>query len=326
MNITIVYFGNIPSLNYGGTQRVIWYLGKELTLLGYKITYLVNQGSYCDFANVKFIDNSKSIVDQIPNNTDIVHFHNQPKGIDNIKFPYVITTHGNSKEELDINTIFVSKNHANRYNSSSFVYNGLDWNDYSKPTFKKENYVHFLGKAAWRVKNVKGAINVVRKVKNQHLKVLGGHRFNFKMGIRFTLTSKVSFYGMVGGTQKDNFLNKSKGLIFPVLWNEPFGLAIIESLYFGCPVFGTPYGSLPELVNTEVGVLSNKKSELVNALNNIEVFNTKNCHNYALENFNSKKMAKDYLVYYEKALNNKKININKPKLLDEEPKFLPWNN
>ena len=35
-------------------------------------------------------------------------------------------------------------------------------------------------------------------------------------------------------------------------WHEPFGIALIEALYFGCPVFGTPYGSLPEIVEEGV--------------------------------------------------------------------------
>ena len=37
-------------------------------------------------------------------------------------------------------------------------------------------------------------------------------------------------------SEKGEILNSSKGLVFPVLWHEPFGLAIIESLYYGCPV------------------------------------------------------------------------------------------
>ena len=55
-------------------------------------------------------------------------------------------------------------------------------------------------------------------------------------------------------------------MIFPVRWHEPFGLAIVESLYFGCPVFGTPYGSLPEIVAPDVGVLSARASDLAEAV------------------------------------------------------------
>ena len=53
---------------------------------------------------------------------------------------------------------------------------------------------------------------------------------------------------MVGGTNKTKLLNQSKGLLFPVRWHEPFGLAILESLHYGCPVFGTPRGSCLKLV------------------------------------------------------------------------------
>ena len=155
-----------------------------------------------------------------------------------------------------------SKNHAARYGSHCFVHNGLDPDEYGKPSFKKSDYFHFLGDAAWRVKNVKGAIKIASKAK-VNLKVIGGNRLNISQGFRLTLNLNTSFCGMIGGVKKNEILDKSKGLIFPVRWHEPFGLAITESLYFGCPVFGTPYGSLPEIVNNEVGFLSNESTELV---------------------------------------------------------------
>ena len=58
---------------------------------------------------------------------------------------------------------------------------------------------------------------------------------------------------MVDASKKKVIIEQSKGLIFPVTWHEPFGLAITESFYFGAPVGGTPYGALPELVSPEVG-------------------------------------------------------------------------
>ncbi|NQY28269.1 MAG: hypothetical protein HRT69_02240 [Flavobacteriaceae bacterium] len=53
-------------------------------------------------------------------------------------------------------------------------------------------------------------------------------------------------------------------IYLPVLWNKPFGLAIIESLYTGYPVFGPNYGSLPELIPENVGYTSNSMSEIAN--------------------------------------------------------------
>lgn len=329
MKILIVYKGVIPVHYYGGTERVIWGLGKELAKMGHDVTYLVKEGSHCPFANVIYIDQSKPIIEQIDNVYDVVHFNFKPERIEELKLPYIITIHGNSNDmrEFDRNTVFVSKNHAFRYNSESYVHNGLDWEEYATPELKRERtYFHFLGKAAWRIKNVQGAIDIVKSTKSERLKVLGGVRFNFKMGIRLTFSPKVRFEGMVGGDQKYNLINGSKGLIFPVKWHEPFGLAITESLYYGCPVFGTPYGSLPELVNKEVGFLSNKKEELKEAVQNADSYSKERCHEYAREHFNSKIMALAYLEKYEKVISHGHLSATPPQIRKiQEEKYLPWS-
>ena len=72
------------------------------------------------------------------------------------------------------------------------------------------------------------------------------------MGLRFTLSQRIRFHGMVAGERKSALLRQSSGLIFPVVWHEPFGLAVVESLYMGAPVFATPYGALPEIVTPAI--------------------------------------------------------------------------
>lgn len=326
MNILIVASGIIPAQKYGGTERVIWYLGKEFGKMGHKVTFLVSKGSSCDFATVLFYDPARKLSEQIPSSTDIVHFNFEPT--EPIEKPYIVTIHGNCNDfrEFDLNAVFVSKDHARRFGSDSFVYNGLDWDDYGNPDFGcKREYFHFLGKAAWSVKNVQGAIEIIKATKNEELMVLGGRRLNLKMGFRFTLSSRIHFYGMVGGKVKNTLLGQSKGLIFPVRWNEPFGLALIESLYFGCPVFGTHYGSLPEIVIPEVGFLSNRADELVQEIEHVDRFSRLKCHQYASEMFNSKIMTGQYLDKYIKVLNGEKLNIRPPKLIEKQTeKLLEW--
>ncbi|MDY0314856.1 MAG: glycosyltransferase family 4 protein [Bacteroidales bacterium] len=320
MKITIVNKSIIPAFLYGGTERVIWYLGKELAKMGHSVTYLVSHGSHCDFAKICFIDENKSLNSQIPGDTDIVHFNFPVK--EKILKPSITTIHGNSQEGdvFDKNTVFVSKNHAERHGSNSFVYNGLDWDDYKIDRICNEKlHFHFLANAAWKVKNLKGAIGLVKSV-NENLAVLGGKRLNFKMGFRFTSSRKVRFYGMLGGLEKFKLISKSKGLIFPVLWDEPFGLAIIESMFFACPVFGTPYGSLPELVKPEFGLLSTKKEDLSKALLNYSDFNSKLISEYAIDSFNSKLMAEKYLKKYEKVISGSNLNEEMPKYLVEKNK------
>ncbi len=328
MRILIVHSETIPVKLYGGTERVVWSLGKELSALGHEVTFLVKKGSYCDFAPVFLIDETHSIVDQVPGEFDVVHFFFKPKDTDRMLLPYVITIEGNANDfrSFDRNTIFVSKNHAQRYGSDVYIHNGIDWDDYTAPGLDKpRSYFHFLAKAAWQVKNVRGAISVIKKTRTERLEVLGGVRFNFKMGMRFTFSPKVRFRGMVGGAEKDALLNGSKGLLFPVRWHEPFGIAITESLYYGCPVFGTPYGSLPELVSEDVGYLSNREDELVNAVENSDSYSKQRCHEYARDVFNSKIMALSYLEKYEKVMNGENLNDKSPKLKKiQEEKFLKW--
>lgn len=329
MKILIVNKHIIPVHTYGGTERVIWGLAKELTKLGYEVTFLVPKGSSCSFASVIYIDENKPILEQVNGEYDVVHFNFRPEGVENTHTPYVITMHSNSNDlsELDRNTVFISQNHAERYGSTCYVYNGLDWSEYSIPDLtNKRDYFHFLGKAAWRVKNVSGAIDVIKKTKSEKLRVLGGVRFNFKMGLRFTFSPRISFEGMVGGEKKFALLNRSKGLVFPVKWHEPFGLAMTESLYYGCPVFGTPYGSLPELIKEDVGFLSKKSDELTEAILNVDSYSRKRCHEYVVEEFNAKKMALGYLKKYETVISGIKLNDASPKLLEvQEKKWLDWD-
>jgi glycosyltransferase involved in cell wall biosynthesis len=213
-----------------------------------------------------------------------------------------------------------------RYGSDVYVYNGMDWDDYGPVDLENtRSYFHFLGKASWRLKNLRGAIKVIHKTPGEKLAVLGGTRLNFNQGFRLTLSPRVKFHGMVGGDLKHTLLQGSKGLIFPVRWHEPFGIALTESLYFGCPVFGTPYGSLKEIVIPEVGFLSNNSDDLASAVLNVDAYSRKKCHEYARDVFNSSVTTKKYIAMYEKVLNGEKLNAHPPKLRSGfgEQK-LPW--
>lgn len=304
MKITIVYSGVVPSVRYGGVERVLWGLARELVARGHRVCFLVEKGSTCPFAEVRELRSGVPLAEQIPEDTDVVHL-NDYVPTEGLTVPYVVTIHGNKPSEpLDPNSIFVSRNHAERFGSTSYVYNGIDWSSYSTPVLSgRRSYFHFLGNAAWKVKNVVGAVETIRKIPDGRLKVLGGYRFNFKMGWRFTFSPKARFYGMVDDTVKQQVIQGSRGLLFPVRWHEPFGLAIIESLYFGAPVFGTPYGSLPELVPRACGFLSNNSSLLAEHMEQAwDSYSPADCHEYAVELFNARVMTDRYLEKYARVL------------------------
>ena len=322
MHILLVNGTKIPVYAYGGTERVIWDLGRALSQQGHKVTYLVAPGSHCDFADVRFIDPEASWESQIPADVDIAHFHFNP-GTE-LSRPYLVTEHGNARKPKPFprNTNFISRNHGQRYGSEVFIYNGLDWSAYGEVDFsaKREHY-HFLGKAAWSVKNVRGAIEVAKKA-GVEIDILGGDRINFRRGFRWTLTRKAHFHGMVGGEEKNRLLQASRGLIFPVRWDEPFGLAIIESMYFGAPVFATPYGAIPEIVPSHCGHLSNRADELCEAIRGGN-WDPRLCHAHVVEHFNAQRMAKDYVTLYERILAGEVLHAEPP-VIRTVGRNLPW--
>lgn len=309
MNILIVINSVIPALRYGGTQRVMWSLGKELSRRGHEVSFMAKQGSECDFAKVIIRDTEKPLSSQIPSDIDVVHL-NEERPDEAMTKPYIVTYHGNRMAKgIDRNAVFVSRNHASRFGSKQYVYNGLDFSDY--PPYHDgtpRQGFHFLGKAAWRVKNVRGAIRIATALPHETIDILGGVRFNFRMGWRFTLSPRAKFFGMVDNHKKAIHIQHSRGLIFPVLWDEPFGLAVIESLYYGAPVFGTPFGSLPELVTEEVGFLSRSKSEIIGHIANAYNYSPRRCHDYAATLFNSNRMTDGYLAKYETVMNGLTLN------------------
>lgn len=302
MHVLLVSRTVIPVFAYGGTERVIWDLAWALTQLGHQVTFLVSPGSSCPFARVLALRDDKPLAQQIPADVDVVHFHYFPSEALLIRQPHLFTQHGNSElgHPLPLNTVFLSRNHAERHGATCFVYNGLNWDAYGEPasSVDAQSRYHFLGKAAWRVKNVRGAIQVARAAKVE-LDVLGGDRLNIKRGFRWTWSPAIHFHGMVGGARKFDLLRASKGLIFPVRWHEPFGLAVIESMFYGAPVFATPYGAIPELVGEENGVLAADAQTLARAIKTFEP-RPKHARDRVLDLFSASAMASAYVRLYER--------------------------
>lgn len=330
MRILIVSDHVLPAETYGGTQRVVWSLAKALTTAGHHVRLLVRSGSAVPFAEVIPWQPEVDLHAQIPEDVDIVHVHGEPDGIDRVEAPWLTTIHGNRDDDRPFprNAVFLSRAHAARYGSLVWVHNGLDWSDRPTPdlTAPREDTVHFLGKVTWREKNARGALDVLRRLDGPTtLDVLGGTRFQLKMGVSAVFDRRIRFHGMVDDAAKTRLMGSSRALILPVRWHEPFGLAVTESLFHGCPVLATPYGSMPELLSAETGHLSNHASELARVLSEV-VFDPRTCHERARDLFNADRMARAYTELYERVANGGDLNPVAPVLqVRQRERLLPWN-
>lgn len=313
----------VPPLKYGGTERVLWalYLGQRA--LGHDVKFLTKYPN--QHPDALMFDPKQSLESQIEGWADIIHFHFLYRG--ELKTPFVCTTHNQQVTPASFpkNTIFLGKLHAERSGGKAYVHNGLYWDDYGEPNLKQaRDYIHFLANAKYKDKNLKDSVDIARKA-DKKLHVIGSKRYclkwrkDGKYQPYFYLGKDLTFYGMLGGEQKNQVIKNSQALIFPVLNYEAFGLAMIESLYLGCPVIGSHCGSLPELITPEVGIRTQSKSEMIDILKNIQQFDRKTCHEYARDNFNHLVMSQKYLQYYEMVLNGQDLHADEPVVTQNLP-------
>jgi len=312
MKILFNHPGIVPVKRYGGTERILYWLMKELVLLGHEVCLIGNPKSHVEDIGVELIGNDNEISDWrslIPADVDILHLFISPS----LEFeqPVMVTLHGNGQvgESFHRNTVFLSRKHAEIHGSKEFVYNGIDLAEYPASNRKKRGWNNFLflAKASWKVKNLKDCIKACKSQK-KNLEVAGGRGFS--------LSPYIHYNGLVDQAQKLELLNASDALLWPVRWNEPFGVAVIESMALGGAVISSKYGSLPELVNEKTGILCDNYLEFEKAVGLSEnTFDPEYLRHYVENNFTAKIMAQNYVKYYEKVVGGEFINPSNPQTL-----------
>ncbi len=94
MKIAVTSQIKLPVNLYGGAERVIWDLCRELNALGNEVVLVAPHGTSCDFAEVVGHDFGGSIMDSIPKDVDFIHFFSDlPHLIDS---PHIFTLEGNA--------------------------------------------------------------------------------------------------------------------------------------------------------------------------------------------------------------------------------------
>jgi glycosyltransferase involved in cell wall biosynthesis len=63
---------------------------------------------------------------------------------------------------------------------------------------------------------------------------------------------RVRWIGPVNHAQKNELLRHAAALLFPIQWEEPFGLVMIEAMACGTPVVAHRRGSVEEVVENGV--------------------------------------------------------------------------
>jgi len=186
------------------------------------------------------------------------------------------------------------------------VHNGCDFDAYD-PCYESGRYVAYLGRISPE-KNPLGAIKIAQAAGVPI--VLAGQPQNQKEANYFADHieplidgESVQWIGAVNHPQKNQLLRHAGALIFPIQWEEPFGLVMIEAMACGCPVVAHRRGSVEEVVENGItgyhtGVID-AMAELVPQALTLE---RRRVRENAVERFGYVKMVDAYEALYRSLL------------------------
>lgn len=285
-----------------------------------KLAYTPKGKLYCDLGNhlEVFLRQEKF---------DIIHSHFGPAAIffgPFLKTPLVITQHipFPDKDKPDLFKCFSSYNKYAHFvpisknqlkvagykigQAEKVIYNGANVGKY-RFNLKPKDYFAFLG----RIMPVKGTLDAVRAAKKAKakLKIAGSvDDFRYFKKVKKYITGKnIQYIREVNHREKNILLRNAKALLFPISWEEPFGLVMVEAMACGTPVIAFDRGSVCEVVDHgRTGFIVNNVREMVQAMKKIDQIDRSECRKEVEKRFSTEKMVEDYENLYYDILKRKK--------------------
>ncbi len=117
----------------------------------------------------------------------------------------------------------------------------------------------------------------------------------------------IEYLGEVPHGRKVELLQDARATLFPIDWEEPFGLVMIESMACGTPVIATRHGAVPEVIEQGVsGVIVDHFREMAAALAAADALDPLECRRYVERRFSPERMVADYIAVYEAAIERRR--------------------
>lgn len=174
------------------------------------------------------------------------------------------------------------------------VYNGIKMDQF-KFSASDDGYLLFVGRITPE-KGVAEAVEAAHKM-DERLIIIGPAAENeyWNERIKPYLGEKIKHIGFVPRKSLFKYYRKAKALLFPIQWEEAFGLVMTEAMACGTPVIGFRRGSVPEVIeDKKTGFIVNDVDEMMDAVRKIGLISRKDCRKRVEDNFSTEKMIEGY--------------------------------
>jgi glycosyltransferase involved in cell wall biosynthesis len=320
----------VPPRGYGGIEWIIALVADGLVDRGHDVT-LFSTGDSTTKATLEYVfeiaDGSEAIND-IWHDTvhtafafrdlsrfDILHVHPWWSALvagAASQLPMVHTLHTaffphirRIYENIGGNGHFVAISEAQRagmpeLNYAGVVYNGIDVERYPIRR-EKDDFLLFLGRTAPE----KGMVRAIEAARAAGMRLVSAvksasesERAEWTDHIQPQLGDDVEVLGEISHDEKVELLQHARAVLFPIDWDEPFGLVMAEAMACGTPVIATRRGSVPEVIaDQETGFVVEVEryaDEAAAAIERIDEIEPDACRSRVVERFSKEAMVEGY--------------------------------
>jgi glycosyltransferase involved in cell wall biosynthesis len=332
-------FISVPPKTYGGTELFLAHLTSGLHARGHRVTLYANGESQvpCELkwkyrhsdwppvdpghAQLKNADQAAWALREAARVVDVLHISDVvavpfTTFIDN---PVVMTLHHPHEPMLSnlyaqypaIHYVAISEDQARRelVPNIDIVHHGIPLADYDYRT-KKRDYLLFLGRMA-PCKGPHLAIEAARRARLP-LKLAGEIQPYFRTFWEQEVLPQidgdlVQYMGEADKDLKNELLSHARALLFPIQWNEPFGLVMIEAMACGTPVIALRGGSVAEIVCDGVsGWICKDVGEMAERAISPSI-DSAVCRTWAEEHFSCDRMVDRYVEIYTRVIGPRRL-------------------
>jgi glycosyltransferase involved in cell wall biosynthesis len=327
----------VPPSGYGGIEWVVSLLADGLVDAGHAVTLFASGDSHTKAELSCVFDRAPSerigqtywelqhLLHALEraNEFDVLNDHTGMLGLalgGTVETPFVHTVHGPlDGEPGDIyehigrlapraKLVSLSLNQRRPQPSLPWIANcpnALDFAFYPHQPFRGD-YLCFVGRMS-PDKGCHRAIAVAREL-DVPLRIAGKNRepeeqAYFRSLVEPYLSDSIEYLGEVTHGEKVELLRNARATLFPIEWEEPFGLVMIESMASGTAVVATRRGAVPEVIEHGVsGIIVDDYRQMAAALEESDRLDPYAIRHYAETRFSPERMVADYERAYRETI------------------------